>query len=468
MGGTSLWRRGRRVLEELKTTTNCDSKRDCYPYTVVVMGAGCSKGLGLPLLSGFMDKAFDYRPGLNSKKTSRQDYELWLSQIGKFVQRVKASRAYIQSDLLNVEELYGLADLYDILNPGEGSDAKEALRAFRSVILALMADGGRELVDPAYSLPDTRKALEQIKLESRAYDLLVKNEGTKHATLLAYLCIATHKDIDDSRPLFVQFNWDMALDRALCRAYFRTSSAAREEGLLRVPDAPERIDIQKNERIENVGDTTIFRIGISSDNPDDPEPLFPWMVTDSHVVVGRYKEFPVVAKPHGALNWILSDKSPLACASLADTGVSIDQRMVQYPNRYANYEALRSCMKIIPPTWRKEISDKAFTIQWKEIEHGLRHCRRLVFVGYSMPITDVYFRHFLALAMASNNRMPNVYVWNPSVFKPSPARTSYLETFAPLAAEGRLFGIRDRFGEPAVLDLNRAVQSAERLDPNPS
>ncbi len=473
-------------MKKPATTKKDNSRQKNFdPYTVVIMGAGCSKGLGLPLLSGFMDKAFDYRPASNSatsggKDKAKKEYEDWLFDIQNHIKLVKASKAYIQSDLLNVEELYGLADLYNELNPSpkkETTNAQKALEAFRSVFLELMAHGGQEIVDPSNSFPDTQRALEQVKLESMAYDFLVKSEGTKHATLLAYLCIATHKDIDDSRPLFVQFNWDMALDRALCRAYLRTTRDPGEETPLIVPGPA--ADFGSFERLVNSGDE-VFRIGVLSNTANRQDPLFPW--TAGSDTKGRYREFPVVAKPHGALNWIKAKKKngrpgwallKAEKSAYRDKPVNdfnVNQQMVQIPGKtpQAVYKTLRNLMEIIPPTWRKDISTDVIRMQWKEIECGLRNCRRLVFVGYSMPITDVYFRHFLALAMASNDKMPNVYVWNPSVFKPGPARTSYLDTFAPLAAEGRLFGIRGRFGEPALLDLNRAIQSAERLDPDPS
>lgn len=96
----------------------------------------------------------------------------------------------------------------------------------------------------------------------------------------------------------------------------------------------------------------------------------------------------------------------------------------------------------------------------------LASARRIIFIGYSMPKSDLYFRHFLALALAlaENSYAPKVYVWNPGISKLGPVRESYLDIFAPLAREGRLYGIDGYFGDPALYDLNRVFHLARKIE----
>lgn len=44
-------------------------------------------------------------------------------------------------------------------------------------------------------------------------------------------------------------------------------------------------------------------------------------------------------------------------------------------------------------------------------------------------------------------------------------RRNYVETFLPLARQGRLLGIDAYFGTPALYDLNRAMRIATPLYP---
>jgi len=192
-----------------------------YPYTAVVLGAGCSKGLGLPILSGFMDVAFDHEPDGKNKGRYQKD----LATISNYVGRVKPSAAYVRTDLLNVEELYGLADLETQLGGGSPRppdaevpvDAEDVMRAFNRVIFTLCEKAGYEFLAKEYGsrLPPDSRQLDRVRRESRTCRFSLQWESSLYACLVAYLCLASHLDVDGTRPLFVQFNWDLALDRAL-------------------------------------------------------------------------------------------------------------------------------------------------------------------------------------------------------------------------------------------------------------
>lgn len=119
-------------------------------------------------------------------------------------------------------------------------------------------------------------------------------------------------------------------------------------------------------------------------------------------------------------------------------------------------------MAIMPPTWKKDIN--SFLGQWQLLRFYLKTVRRIVFIGYSLPRSDLYMRHFLGLALADADYVPKVYVWNPSMKRGEDTWKNYCETFEPLKREGRLYAIDKPFGDPALFDLERAMHLAKRVE----
>jgi len=208
----------------------------------------------------------------------------------------------------------------------------------------------------------------------------------------------------------------------------------------------------------------------------------------------NYRDWPRFARPHGGINWI--NNEPIAIDSESATGGKeksppLDEKQLEelcfklYPTDNNNHvyidtsavhhekrgETHSGCqrgefMEIVPPTWRKQATKPAYQAQWSHISQGLQSVRRIIFIGYSLPKTDLYFRHFLALSLADNPHLPKVYVLNPGILEPGGVRENFLDLFAPLAREGRLYGMQGRFGDPALFDLHRAIALAKPIRPN--
>ncbi len=71
---------------------------------------------------------------------------------------------------------------------------------------------------------------------------------------------------------------------------------------------------------------------------------------------------------------------------------------------------------ILPPTWNKTLKDDVkdvFTPIWIEAHEVLVRAEQIVFIGYSFPDTDQYFRHFLAFALSKNEDLRQILVVNP-------------------------------------------------------
>ncbi len=440
------------------------------PYTAIVVGSGCSVGLGIPTLAGFLDTVMDKLAKVSTDSTDYPKAEHDLAAIQTFITRVKGAAAYVNADLLNIEELYGMADMDEDLwraagcpypekwygfRPSVGDlDPMEIKKALNRAIFHLASPAGEEFLTKPDRFPQSLKQLEEIKRESATESLLHSNTGTHWTTLMAYLCLASFQDKNNAYPLFIQFNWDLALDRALC--YWIklriTNETSTDEEWKRV-----RNHLKTCENPKPCGTEKIW---------------LPWYGKRPKSIL-CYRHWPLLSRPHGGINWIdteLDSGNEVGCfrwPKKTDNKICIDTCPVFHKEHTesSSWGGQGEAMAIVPPTWRKQATKPAYEAQWGHISQGLESVRRIIFIGYSLPKTDLYFRHFIALSLADNPHLPKVYVLNPSILEPGGVRENFLDLFAPLARKGRLYAIPGRFGDPALFDLHRAMALAKPIYP---
>lgn len=252
------------------------------PRTAIVIGSGCSANLGVPTMAGFMDRVF-------SVLSAEKGTEDALTKIREFIQKVRGSAAYVRTDLLNIEELYGLAELDEMFtspkmvteNTGAGRTKKgpETVKeAFNQAIFKVTEDAGLEIINDFKRFNGVVGALNEVKRESHNEEVGGATSVNRYTNLLAYLCLADFKEARNSdagggrdlHPLFIQFNWDLALDRALWCHQFRDCAPP--------------------------GDLA----------PDIPDSKYmPWLSLDGRDYGSfDFSTAPLVLRPHGAINWI--------------------------------------------------------------------------------------------------------------------------------------------------------------------
>lgn len=66
-------------------------------------------------------------------------------------------------------------------------------------------------------------------------------------------------------------------------------------------------------------------------------------------------------------------------------------------------ELSQSSPLIVPPTWNKSAYRDSVLQIWKECYEELKTARRIIVIGYSLPETDVFFKHLLTLALSQND-----------------------------------------------------------------
>jgi hypothetical protein len=84
-----------------------------------------------------------------------------------------------------------------------------------------------------------------------------------------------------------------------------------------------------------------------------------------------YKTSIGLLKPHGSLNWVMTDDA-------------LTLRADEYAAR-SEHELV-----IVPPLWQKSFDSEPYQTIWKETRRILSRTKALFVIGYSLPETDVY------------------------------------------------------------------------------
>jgi hypothetical protein len=86
-------------------------------------------------------------------------------------------------------------------------------------------------------------------------------------------------------------------------------------------------------------------------------------------------------------------------------------------NKEVHLYKLHGCVEknnIVPPTWAKYNTKNEFRKElrknWKEAFDKITETNRIVFIGYSLPKSDAYFRYFLKLAVSQAENLKEIKV----------------------------------------------------------
>lgn len=335
--------------------------------TVFVLGAGASKDAGAPLMRGFFERAEEvHREGLVDPKGADAEALRRALDRRNELERIATSTAF---DLFNIEELFAVLEMSRLF--GAEPDADRDLDDLR-VLIGLTLE---------HSVISTRKGRDARPAVSRTYDVLVALAG-----------VLTGRDqggfAEPSESVaFVTFNYDLALEAAI-------TWPAGDTGL-----------------------SFDYQLGrVSRPDLSLPPPQLP----------GR--ALPLL-KLHGSLNWLRCPNEN--CRAVVGFPLVLGSRSnrstLGYPSQLAVRAQSASCPAckaplhgsfpprpaIVPPTWNKHSLYADLAPVWQRARHELRHARNLVVLGYSMPASDFYFRHLVALGrLGATNILRTVTVIN--------------------------------------------------------
>lgn len=154
-----------------------------------------------------------------------------------------------------------------------------------------------------------------------------------------------------------------------------------------------------------------------------------WWKTDPNV--------PVL-KLHGSSNFVEKDDGALEI---------VDHERLEHTTDH--YYKIGKPL-LIPPTWNKRLLQGTIREIWSMAGEALRSASRIVFIGYSLPETDLSFRYLLADSVADNAALRNIFV-----IDPAETTMQRYESFIsePFKRQGKLQMFRNRVedGLPSAL-----------------
>lgn len=352
---------------------------------VFVLGAGASADCGLPTMAGFGEKV---RKLARSEKIP-DDVRTDFSTIVEWFDDPKAS-IDDSFDPENVEDTFSLWQMeYEIGKPG----AEDRLKALLNTIAYTYEQSYRwENWDPPKPrVPDTKGYVKLLRSLHKLY-----KDKWEHAPFS-----------------FITTNYDLALEDSW-------SSELRSEDMIAIREECYRQHYQHyymsfdnktiariREVIEEGGSLPflpIARYGLLND-PDllDVQPL--------------------ILKLQGSINWGIC---PM-CGYFKEHHVHIDRQLdgprVATPS-YCHFHPetqwrskdnsteFRYRPLLIPPTWAKTSQSPIIRDLWRQAVQEIQEARCVVFIGYSLPETDMHMKCLLQSALMQRSEPPKIMVIN--------------------------------------------------------
>jgi len=134
---------------------------------------------------------------------------------------------------------------------------------------------------------------------------------------------------------------------------------------------------------------------ISAGGGTEPDYAVDGFLDDSKpAAVGEEKRVRIrLLKLHGSLNWRVCDR----CHILRNTSA-----FVVWPNSHCvDCESQTARPMLIRPTLLKDFRHRVWRGVWREAGHALAAASRWIFIGYSLPIADVWMLRLLAQSARS-------------------------------------------------------------------
>jgi hypothetical protein len=111
-----------------------------------------------------------------------------------------------------------------------------------------------------------------------------------------------------------------------------------------------------------------------------------------------------ILKPHGSVNWALSDGGNISIDTDTEKSVVVAPTHLKF---------VSSDLGSAQPQAGYLDQSREIRDIWSEMENHMKSARALVFIGYSFPISDLYFSSVLRSILADRDISPDVVLVNP-------------------------------------------------------
>jgi hypothetical protein len=326
---------------------------------VIILGAGASVDAGIPVLSNFVQVMWEtaIRKTVYKEPLSETDCEIFRNAI-KVRDELDHYHGRANFDDRNIEDILSILtfNLYE----GKSNDRKRLNWIIKAI----------ERTIELYC---------KVKYDEKKNMI---QEFGNHTYIEFWDALLNHDDQDI--PTIISFNYDLVLERALLQLLNNTAYKANQRYSNNVISFDYYFkNIESIKYLIKHQDYSLARsFNLTSG-------------TRAEYFETERKDIQVkLLKLHGSINFTLENSKQKRATQAAEKSY------------------------ILPPVFSKNNSR---TIQpvWKEALISLRKAKNIVFIGYSLPQTDIYMQYFLKSSFGPNNSLNKIFVFDPALYKDS-------------------------------------------------
>ena len=344
--------------------------------TVFILGAGASRDSGAPLMNDFLDRARKLYANGECGLGFREDFERVIGAISD-LQKIHSKS---ELDIYNIEEVFAAFEMAKLINkfPGERirkeGDIDFLIKSLKRVIYVTLDR----------STPLTTKNAESLPPPSGSY-----GEFTG--------LIRTIMEKELKVPTIITFNYDLAIDYALFRHGF-----------------PINYCFTSNEE-NRVGEINLIKLHGSLNwfECKEKKTIIPYEIEQKKMFISEFQ------RNHSGEKYYFNIFEKITDNKIFYKGI--------------NYDVIPEPF-IIPPTWDKSIYHQELSRVWSQAALDLSIAENIYVIGYSLPVTDSFFKYLYALGSEGVKIIERFWVFNPDKENVKPRFEEFIGT-----------GIKDRF-----------------------
>lgn len=338
--------------------------------TVYVLGSGFSVALGIPMIRDFVPLGLELLKKENRQRKGEDGFD-WDAR-SKFIAKVIEITNRYRRTLMgavdhepHIEDMFSLADLLGEMLPVEGgrsAKVRDMLAAFLRIV-CLWTYGLHESGEtPACVVPRSHFMTKRYRMPE-----IEPSRGSVPADSVSGVCLY--------EAFLSQVLSDMEPQTAAA------SEAIKEQGYAGPAIISLNYDLVVEKKLE--------RLQAKSDGEKHPRHFLGRGVDCCHPTFVRARHWLPLIKLHGSADWKRNPGqhpgSLNDCIQTSDKP-SLDWKLNEEP--------------MVFPTWQRDsLEGTVFAKLLDEARIHLRLASRIVFIGYSLPETDLYIRYLLADAL---------------------------------------------------------------------
>lgn len=322
--------------------------------TVFILGAGASVESGAPLMANFLKKAKQ----LHSAKAYGPSAPQIEDVLNAAYRDLKPVQVKSTIDYENVEELFSAIDIGQMIGAFGGRSPSLIDKLRQSIVVFIY-----RTIEETVRFPSDGKVIKP----SKGYGMLAK-AVRENAAKTAGLGL---KEVS-----FITFNYDTCLEFALDLVNLGVDYGLGEPF----------IDESANNRQFKI---PVLKLHGSINWATCPKcqkivptEINPWMRAGPYALLDRPRELPL---PLGS-------------------------RISKHAHRCGS--PLDLLPVLVPPTWNKSSSTAPLQEVWRRAAKELGGAENIVVIGYSLPITDMFFKYLFALGTESDAHLEKFIVIN--------------------------------------------------------